>query len=192
MPLRLPDSLADLHSYVPGKPIEEVQREFGLPEVVKLASNENPLGPSPLAIKAIAESAQFAHLYPDVGCVELKSALSEHIGMPTTQIAVGNGSDEFIHLISLVLLKPGDSIVMADPGFSRYESEAIVAGAETRKVPLNSEARHDLRSARPHTHRPRLRARNRCSADCTPRLSTPSARLRPYFGFGTRRRCSHR
>jgi histidinol-phosphate aminotransferase len=146
MPLRLPDSLADLHSYVPGKPIEEVQREFGLPEVVKLASNENPLGPSPLAIKAIAESAQFAHLYPDVGCVELKSALSEHIGMPTTQIAVGNGSDEFIHLISLLLLKPSDSIVMADPGFSRYESEAIVAGAETRKVPLDSEARHDLRS----------------------------------------------
>ncbi len=144
MPIRLPDSLTSLRAYVPGKPVEEVQREFGLPDVVKLASNENPLGPSPMAAQVIAEWARFAHLYPDAGCLDLKSALSEHLQVPSDQIAIGNGSDELIHLLSVLLLRPGDSIVMADPGFSRYESEAIVAGAETRKVRLDPEARHDL------------------------------------------------
>lgn len=144
MPIRFPDYLASLRAYVPGRPIEEVQREFGLSDVVKMASNENPLGPSPLVIEAIAEWARFGHLYPDAGCVELKSRLSQHLKLPTQQIAIGNGSDELIHLLSLLLLTSGDSIVMAEPGFSRYEAEAIIAGATTKKVPLDPEARHDL------------------------------------------------
>jgi len=146
MPIRLPDYLGHLRAYVPGRSTDDVQREFGLAEVVKLASNENPLGPSPLAIEAIVESSRFAHLYPDAGCTDLKSALSQHLGVSADRIGVANGSDEFIHLLSLLLVGPGDSIVMGDPGFSRYESEALVAGAETRKVPLDSEARHDLQA----------------------------------------------
>lgn len=133
-----------LRPYVPGRPIEEVQREYGLSDVVKLASNENPLGPSPLAIQAIADYARFSHLYPDAGCVNLRAAVAEQIKIPESLIVVGNGSDEMIHLLSLLLLKPGDSIVMGSPGFSQYEAGATAVGALTRKVPLDTDARHDL------------------------------------------------
>ncbi|MEO7453761.1 MAG: histidinol-phosphate transaminase [Fimbriimonadales bacterium] len=144
MPVRLPEQLSQLRPYVPGIPIEEVQQEFGISEIVKLASNENPLGPSPLALQAIVDFARYGSLYPDAGCVELKSLLASHVGLPTSQISVSNGSDEMIHLLSLLLLRPGDNIVMGDPGFSRYESEALAAGAQTRKVSLDENARHDV------------------------------------------------
>ena len=146
MPIRLPDTIKSLRPYVPGKPIEEVQREFGLTDIVKLASNENPLGPPPLAMAAIVDYARFSALYPDAGCVELKQAISEARGIPVLSLCVGNGSDEMIHFLSQLLLEAGDNIVMADPGFSRYESEATAAGAETRKVPLDSDDKHDLQS----------------------------------------------
>jgi len=146
MPIRLPDNLASLRAYIPGRPMDEVRQEFGLTDVVKLASNENPLGPSPLAISAISEWSKSASLYPDAGCVDLKEALARNTGLPSEQLAIGNGSDELIHLLSALLLRPGDSVVMADPGFSRYEAEATIAGAETRKVAVDEQARHDLTS----------------------------------------------
>jgi histidinol-phosphate aminotransferase len=144
MPIRLPSSLENLRPYVPGKPIEEVQRELGLTEIVKLASNENPLGLSPLAAAAIVDFARFAYLYPDAGCVDLKAALSDHVGLPPDQICVGNGSDDMIHLLSSLLLEPGQNVVMGDPGFSRYEAEATANGAQTKKIALDRKARHDL------------------------------------------------
>ena len=144
MAIRIPEHVQRLRPYIPGKPIDEVQREFGLSEIVKLASNENPLGPSPLAAAAIADFARFASLYPDAANVDLKSRISERVGLPASQVCVSNGSDEMIHLLSNLLLEPGDNIVMGDPGFSRYESEATAAQAIAIKVPLDEDAAHDL------------------------------------------------
>ena len=146
MPIRLPETIERLRPYVPGRPIEEVRREYGLTEIVKLASNENPLGPPPLAMSAIVDYARFAGMYPDAGCVELKEAIAEARGVPVTSLCIGNGSDEMIHFLSALLLQPGDNVVMADPGFSRYESEATAAGAETRKVRVDATAKHDLQA----------------------------------------------
>jgi histidinol-phosphate aminotransferase len=144
MPLRLPEYLDRLRAYVPGKPIDEVRQEFGITEIVKLASNENPLGASPLAMAAIIDQSRFVSLYPDAGCVQIKNALSEKLGMSAENLVMGNGSDEMIHFLSGILLRPGAYIVMGDPGFSRYESEATAAGAEARKVKLDANARHEL------------------------------------------------
>jgi histidinol-phosphate aminotransferase len=144
MAIRLPDYLQKLKAYIPGKPIDQVRAEFRLDQIVKLASNENPLGSSPRALAAIIEQARFAYLYPDAGCSQLKSAISKSVRLPDANIVVGNGSDEMIHFLSTLLLSEGDNIVMGNPGFSRYESEAIVRGADIRKIPLGSGAEHDL------------------------------------------------
>jgi histidinol-phosphate aminotransferase len=107
---------------VPGKPIEEVKRELGLAgEIVKLASNENSLGPSPLAIKAIMEELPNLWLYPDDGVFYLKRALSELHDIPKDWIVVGNGAVEIIHLLGQACLAPGDEAVMGKPAFMMYE-----------------------------------------------------------------------
>jgi histidinol-phosphate aminotransferase len=97
-----------------------------------------------LAAAAIANFARFVSLYPDAGCVDLKARIEERVGLPASQICIGNGSDELIHLLSALLLQPGDNIVMGDPGFSRYESEAIAIGADVKKIPLDARACHDI------------------------------------------------
>ena len=82
-----------MHPYSPGKPIDEVKRELGLSEVVKLASNENPLGPSPKAIAAVKAAAEEMHLYPDGAAYDLKQAISAKFGFPIKRVVVGKGSD---------------------------------------------------------------------------------------------------
>gem|GEM_PF-6415546 len=89
--------------YSPGKPIAELQRERDVHPIVKLASNENPLGPSPRALEAIAAAAQHLHLYPDASGYALRQALSAKYGLPPEQLVLGNGSDEIIHLLGQVL-----------------------------------------------------------------------------------------
>ena len=111
---------------------------------MKLASNENPLGPSPKAVAAIQAAAQKVSSYPDASAYELKSALSSRLNLPTQQIVLGNGSDELIHYLSVLLLEEGDEAVMADPGFPRYEASAKVIGAKPIKVPLDSNETPDL------------------------------------------------
>lgn len=133
-----------LNPYVPGKPIEEVKRELGLDRVIKLASNENPLGPSPKAVAAIQEAAKNLHLYPDAYGYELKKALADRSGIPIEQVMLGNGSDELIHFLGMVLLDPGSNLVVADPTFVRYNASAELADVELRKVPLDGQYRHDL------------------------------------------------
>lgn len=129
--------------YSPGKPIEEVKREFGLTDVIKMASNENPLGPSPRAVSAIQEAALRMNLYPDGAAHDLKVALGHRWDLPTGCIVVGNGSDELIHFVGIAYLRPGDNIVQADPTFSRYESAATLNEAECIKVPVK-DMKHDL------------------------------------------------
>lgn len=138
-----PNILA-IKPYTPGKPIEEVQRELGLSYVVKLASNENPLGPSPKALEAMRRAASETHRYPDAGSVELRDALGARYSLPTEQIAVGNGSDELLTLSGAVLINPGDHIVLGHPSFLSYWLVAGRTGAEATAVPLTADARHDL------------------------------------------------
>jgi histidinol-phosphate aminotransferase len=128
---------------VPGKPIEEVQREYGLTDIVKMASNENPLGPSPRALEAIGEAARSLALYPDASCHLLTGALARHWGVEPQNLVVGNGSDEIIHYLGVAYLRPGDEVLTGDPSFVRYEAAAVLNQAEYVAVPL-AEHRFDL------------------------------------------------
>lgn len=130
--------------YVPGKPIDEVKRELGLTEVVKLASNENPLGPSPKAVAAVTVAAGQMNLYPDASGFTLKQAIAAAHGVSPGQVVLGNGSDELIHLLGLVYLEPGDNVVIGLPSFVRYDAAADLAGVELRRIPLDKNWRHDL------------------------------------------------
>lgn len=145
MPLEFRPNVLRMQPYVPGKPVEEVQRELGLTDVVKLASNENPFGPSPRAVRAIQEAALRLHQYPDGAAFELRTAIANHYGVPFHRVVVGNGSDELIHLMGLIFLgHEGHELIMGDPGFSRYDASAYLAPSRLVKVPLTSDFRHDV------------------------------------------------
>jgi histidinol-phosphate aminotransferase len=135
-----------LKPYQPGKPIEEVKRELGITgEIVKLASNENPLGPSPAALAALRDTLPRLALYPDGGCHDLRAAVAAKLGVSGENLIFGNGSDEVIHLLGLTFLTPGDQVVIGDPTFVLYEAAATLAGADVVKVPLTRPGYvHDL------------------------------------------------
>ena len=125
-----------LKPYVPGKPIEEVKRELGLEDVIKLASNENPLGPSPLAMAAVAAALPELNLYPDASCYLLKQKLAGHLSVDADEILVGNGSDELLMMLATAFLNRGDQVIYCTPTFSEYEFTAKIMGAECLEVPL--------------------------------------------------------
>lgn len=125
-----------LKPYSPGKPIWEVQRELGISHVIKLASNENPLGPSPKAVEAISSSLGELHRYPDAQAYTLKQALADAYRFAPEEIIVGNGADELITLISETFLEAGDEIIVPSPSFSEYEFGADLMGAVTVPVSL--------------------------------------------------------
>lgn len=133
----------NLKPYVPGKPIEEVQRELGIDDIIKLASNENPLGPSPLGQKAFSEIVDKLHIYPDANCFRLKQKLSQMLDYDPQGLLVGNGSDELLKLLAETFLNPGDEIIFAQPSFAEYEFTATIMGATSVKVPLK-DFKHDL------------------------------------------------
>lgn len=142
-PIEVGTNITRLIPYRPGKPIEEVKRELGLTDVVKLASNENPLGPSPKAVEALREAAHRVHLYPDASCYSLRAAVARHLDVPEDCLVFGNGSDDIIHLLGVTLLSPGDEVVQADPSFVRYEAAAVLNRANCHLVPLRDWT-HDL------------------------------------------------
>jgi histidinol-phosphate aminotransferase len=137
-------NVLQMEPYAPGKPIAEVKRELGLDRVVKLASNENPYGPSPLAIQAVERAAREMHIYPDGAAYNLKQAVADKFGIPAANVMVGNGSDELIHLLGLMFLNEGDEVIVGDPSFVRYDAAAQLAPAKLVKVPLDADLRHDL------------------------------------------------
>ena len=144
-------SVTKLKPYVPGKPIEEVKRELGLPEdftIYKLASNENVLGPSPKAVEAMNRVANEVWLYPDDTCFDLKNALADFWNLSSDHFIVGNGSDEIIHFLSLALLERNDEVIFADPSFVQYKAAAMMADCVYQSVPLTSDMRHDLAAMR--------------------------------------------
>src|SRR5437870_10315802 len=122
-------ALAGLVPYEPGKPVEEVQRELGLERVVKLASNEGPLGPFPQALEAMERAAAELNRYPDGGAYRLRAALAERHGVRFEEIAVGSGADGVIDGISPAVLDPGDEIVCGWPAFPSYGIYALKLGA---------------------------------------------------------------
>lgn len=136
-------NIVHLPVYQPGKPIEEVKRELGLTEVIKLASNENPFGCSEKAKEAIASEIANTSLYPDGGAVELTVALAEHLGVEPNQIIFGAGSDEVILMISRAYFEAGDETVMASHTFPQYKHNAEIEGAVCIEVPLQ-DGTHDL------------------------------------------------
>lgn len=143
MALRIHPDIASLSPYVPGKPIEELQRELGLARVIKLASNENPLGPSPKALAALAGGHDGLHRYPDGGAYRLRQALADRWKVSLDHIILGNGSDEILGLLARTFLAPGDEAVMADQTFVIYKMEVTAAHGKAVIVPLVNWT-HDL------------------------------------------------
>jgi len=136
MKLSVPDYILSLKPYVAGKPLEELEREYGISDAVKLASNENPLGPSPLAIKAIEQAVQELHRYPNGASYHLCERLSKRFGVEKENIILGNGSDDIIAMLARVLLQPGDEAVLPRPSFLFYEIMIRCSGAIPVEVPL--------------------------------------------------------
>ncbi|MFT5837151.1 MAG: histidinol-phosphate aminotransferase [Candidatus Azotimanducaceae bacterium] len=135
--------------YEPGKPIEYVAQEFGLDptQIAKLASNENPFGASPKAMMAAQASLESAHLYPDGGCCQLRTAISKTRGVDEDAIIVGNGSNEIIELLGHVFLRPGLEVVMGEQAFIVYKLVTKLFGATPVEVPM-ADFGHDLKAMR--------------------------------------------
>ncbi|MEN9722307.1 MAG: hypothetical protein RJB38_293 [Pseudomonadota bacterium] len=144
-----PEYIRTLQPYVPGKPIEETQREYGLKRVVKLASNENPLGPSPRAIQAARKALREQHRYPDAGAYELRMALSRYLStrdraISPQELLLGNGSNELIDLLIRTYSVPGDQIATSKAAFVAYRVCAQAHGVDVVESPLTPDLRFDL------------------------------------------------
>jgi histidinol-phosphate aminotransferase len=136
MALKVHPDIHSLRPYVPGKPIDELQREMGLTRIIKLASNENPLGPSPKAVAALAGGEVNLHRYPDGGAYRLRQAIADRWKVTSDHVILGNGSDEILGLLARTFLSPGDEAVMADHTFVIYKMEVTAAHGKPVTVPL--------------------------------------------------------
>lgn len=136
--------IRELAPYEPGKPMEELERELGIRESVKLASNENPLGVSPRAVEAMRNALNEVNRYPDGASFALRSALSRRLGVAEDQLVFGCGGDEILELIAKTVIGPGDEVVYAWPSFAMYPIVIRGMGAQGVPVPLTSEFVHDL------------------------------------------------
>ena len=132
--------LKTLPTYQPGRPIEEVARELNLPveSIIKVASNENPFGPSPLAIAAMQKAISSLHFYPDGNAFYLKQKLAAKLGVETSHLVLGNGSNEIIEFVAHALLAPGDNVVVSQFCFAIYPIVAKMFGADVVTVPATN------------------------------------------------------
>ena len=145
MSLPLSPFLKNLPTYQPGRPIEEVARELGLPaeSIIKVASNENPFGPSPLAVAAMQKAVPHVNLYPDGNAFYLKQKLAAKLGVEPANLVLGNGSNEIIEFVAHALLAPGTDIVVSQYCFAIYPIVAKMTGANVITVPAQNYG-HDL------------------------------------------------
>jgi histidinol-phosphate aminotransferase len=139
----VPSYIKSLKPYEPGKPVEEVERELGIKKCVKMASNENPLGPSKRAIKAIKDTAKKVHFYPEGDCYYLRQKAVKSFGIKSEELIFGNGSNEIIELLMRCLLRVGDNIVASQYSFLVYKLVAQGLGATTLEAPAKNLG-HDL------------------------------------------------
>ena len=143
MGVRVPDNIAALTPYPPGKPLEELEREYGITDSIKLASNENPLGTSPLALQAIRKHMNNLHRYPDGSGYYLRQRLSQRLAVEYSAIVLGNGSNEIIDLVIRTFVQSGDEVLMSEPTFLVYPLMVQAVGGRAVKVSQKAFA-HDL------------------------------------------------
>jgi len=136
-------NIGNIKPYVPGKPVEEVMREFRVSDVIKLASNENPLGPSPKALEAITKYSKDINLYPDQNSFELTGVIAEKLDLSPDNVIVGNGTDEIMMLTALAYISAGDEVVVSLNTFSTYETVSKLMEASIIRVNLKN-YRYDL------------------------------------------------
>jgi histidinol-phosphate aminotransferase len=148
--MKVSAEILNLIPYKPGKPISETQREYGLKEVVKLASNENPLGPSPKAMEAVQKFLQQQHRYPDPSAYDLVQKISEKWNILTAQIGIGNGSNEIIDLLIRIFCEPSDAILTSEAAFVAYQVCAQAARVKVRTAPLRKDLTIDLKAIADH------------------------------------------
>lgn len=164
--------------YAPGESLEALAAELGDVDLVRLSANENPLGPSPRVVAAIAREAARVHLYPDGGSTALREALARHLAVVPEQVIVGNGADELIGLIALAAFEPGDEVVVPHPSFEPYTTCVALAGAAPVASPL-AKYETDLEDMRR-----RVSARTKAVIVCSPH--NPAAtivRTKPLLAF---------
>lgn len=151
----VPERVTRMIPYKPGKPIEELERELGIKNAVKLASNENPYGASPKVHEALCELATQTHIYPDGAGFELRQALSQHLDVPMNELMLGNGSNELIDLVCRTFPAEGDHIVYGKPSFVCYWLGSVSNGVSFTEAPLIDDLAWDvdalLASVRPTT-----------------------------------------
>jgi histidinol-phosphate aminotransferase len=133
----------DIEAWPAGKPIEELAAELGLSELVRMDTNENPLGPSPKAVEAMQEAIRHVNFYPDGPCLRLKRKVARRLGVREEMVCFGNGADTCIRLVAGAFVEDGDEVVMADPTFPVYSMFTRVMGGAEVLVPLKDYT-HDL------------------------------------------------
>lgn len=136
MKLRIPENIEAIRQYKAGKPITELEREYGITDSIKIASNENPLGPSPKAVQAIVEALTDLNRYPDSSGFELIRKIAAAQDVPSDSVVLGNGSDDIIGMLTAALLRPGDEAIMPRPSFLMYEISTRSAGGNPVFVAL--------------------------------------------------------
>lgn len=143
MKIKIPDNIAAITPYLPGKPQDELERECGVSGSIKLASNENPWGPSPRAVRAIRSELLNLHRYPDGSCYSLVTALAQKLGVDPAEVILGNGSNEIIDFLVKAFVQEGDEVVTSHPSFLMYQKFVQVRGGTNYVVPLR-DMHHDL------------------------------------------------
>ncbi|MCA1960953.1 MAG: histidinol-phosphate transaminase [Desulfomonile sp.] len=134
----VPEHVLSIPPYVPGKPRAELEREFGIIDSVKMASNENPLGPSPRAVEAIGRYVRGLHVYPESSAPALRTALARRLGVSEQAVILGNGSDEIMLLAAHVFVRPGDEAVIGEHTFSMYRIVVEAFGGLVKSVPFKN------------------------------------------------------
>lgn len=147
MKLQVPDNISAITPYPPGKPIEELERECGISGSIKLASNENPFGPSPAALVAMQKALPRLHRYPDGSSYYLTRALADHLRVDPERIVLGNGSNEVIEFLVKAFVREGDQVITSHPSFLMYQKFVQVRGGVNQVVPLKDMG-HDLEQIR--------------------------------------------
>lgn len=132
-------ALENIQAYVPGKSIEEVQREYGLTDIIKLASNENPLGASPKVLAALQAALSEINFYPDAQCYALRQAIGKRLGLPADWIAVGNGADGLIREACVAYLQDDDEVIVSRSSFPVYDISTTVMRGKLVKTPLKND-----------------------------------------------------
>jgi histidinol-phosphate aminotransferase len=141
--IKIPENIKVITPYPPGKPIEELEREYGITDSIKLASNENSWGPSPRAIRAMRSELLNLHRYPDSSCYKLINALAQKLGVDSTEVILGNGSNEIIDFLVKAFVREGDEVISSHPSFLMYQKFVQTRGGVNYVVPLK-DMRHDL------------------------------------------------